>query len=55
MLGFGDLQISQVLDNLEHIFEMADIYRTEEIWYKRHAQEIIRVIGKNLSRHKYQQ
>ena len=31
MLGFGDLQISQVLDNLEHIFEMSDVYRTAEI------------------------
>ncbi|XP_068708396.1 uncharacterized protein [Montipora foliosa] len=45
MLGFGDLQISQVLHNLEHIFEMSDVYRTVEIWHKRHAQEIIRVIG----------
>ena len=45
MLGFGDLQISQVLDNLEHIFEMTDVYRTVEIRHKRHAQEIIRVIG----------
>ena len=45
MLGFGDLQISQVLHNLEHIIEMSDLYRTVEIWHKRHAQEIIRVIG----------
>lgn len=45
MLGFGDLQISQVLDNLEHIFEMSDVYRTVEIWHKRYTQEIIRVIG----------
>ena len=45
MLGFGDLQISQVLHNLEHIFEMSDVYRTVEIWHKRHAQEIIQVIG----------
>ena len=55
MVGFGDLQISQVLDNLGHIFEMADVYRTVEIWHKRLAQDIIRVIGKNLSQHKYQQ
>ena len=45
MLGFGDLQISQVLHNLEHIIEMSDVYRTVEIWHKTHAQEIIRVIG----------
>ena len=45
MLGFGELQISQVLDNLEHIFEMADVYRTVEIWHKRHAQEIVKVIA----------
>ena len=45
MLGFGDLQISQVLDNLEHIFETADVYRTVDIWHKKPAQEIIRVIG----------
>ena len=45
MLGFGDLQISQVLDNLEHIFEMSDVYRTVKIWHKRHALEIVQVIG----------
>lgn len=45
MLGFGDLQISQVLDNLEHIFEMSDVYRTVEIWHKRHALEIVQVIS----------
>ena len=45
MLGFGDLQISQVLDNLEYIFEMSDVHRTVEIWHKRHAQETIQVIG----------
>ena len=45
MLGFGDFQISQVLDNLEHIFEMSAVYRTVEIWHKRHVQEIIQVIS----------
>ena len=45
MLGFGDLQISQVLDNLQYIFEITDVYRAVEIWHKRHAQEIIRIIG----------
>lgn len=45
MLGFGDLQISQVLDNLEHIFEMSDVYKTVKIWHKRHALEIVQVIG----------
>lgn len=45
MLGFGNLQISQVLHNLQHIFEMSDVYRTVEIWHKRHAQEIIWIIG----------
>lgn len=45
MLGFGYLQISQVLDKVERIFEMSHVYRAVEIWHKRHAQEIIRVIG----------
>ena len=45
MLGFGDLHILQVLDNLEHIFEMSAVYRTVEIWHKRHVREIIQVIS----------
>ena len=47
MLGIGDFQISQVLDNLEHISEMSDVFRTVQIWHKRHAQEIIWVIGES--------
>ena len=46
MLGFGDLQISEVLHNVQHIFEMSVVSRTVEVWHKRHAQEIIWVIGK---------
>ena len=39
MVAFSKLQISQVLDNLERIFEVV------EIWDRRHAQQILSVIN----------
>ena len=45
MVGFIKLQISQVLDNLERIFALSDIFEVVEIWDRRHAQQILSVIN----------
>ena len=45
MVGFSKLQISQVLDNLEWIFALSDIFEVVEIWDRRHAQQILSVMN----------
>ena len=45
MLGFSEHQITQVVDNLETLFSLTDVYEVVEIWDKRHALEIISVIS----------
>ena len=45
MVGFSELQISQVLDNLEKIFALSDIHEVVEIWDRQHAQKILSVIS----------
>ena len=46
MLGFSKHQITQVLDNLDRIFSLFDVYKFVEIWDMQHALEILTVIGK---------
>ena len=45
MLGFFKYQIEQVVENMEAIFSFSDVYKFVEIWYKRHAMEILSVIN----------
>lgn len=45
MLGFSKHQITQVLDNLDRIFSLFDVYKFVEIWDMQHALEILTVIG----------
>ena len=45
MLGFSKHQITQVLDNLNMIFSLSDVYKVVEIWDMRHALEILSVIS----------
>ena len=45
MLGFSEHQISQVLENVASIFTLSDIYKSVEVWDKRHAQKILSVIS----------
>ena len=45
MLGFSKHQITQVLDNLDIIFSLSDVYKVVEIWDIRHALEILSVIS----------
>ena len=37
--------VSQVLDNLERIFALCDIFEVVEIWDRRHAQQILSAIN----------
>jgi len=45
MLGFSEHQISQVLENVASMFTLSDIYKSVEVWDKRHAQKILSVIS----------
>ena len=45
MLGFTDHQITQVLDNLDVIFSLPDVYGFVGIWDMCHAREILKVIS----------
>lgn len=45
MLGFFKYQIEQVVENMEAIFSLSDVYKFVEIWDKRHAMEILSVIN----------
>lgn len=45
MLGFSKYQIEQVVENMEAIFSLSDVYNFVEIWDKRHAMKILSVIN----------
>ena len=45
MLGFSEHQITQVLDNLDVIVSLSDVYRFVEIWDMCHARESLKVIS----------
>ena len=44
LLGFSDIQIQQVVDNIEHIFTISDICCFVEIWDMTHAHKILCII-----------
>ena len=45
MLGFSKYQIEQVVENMEAIFSLSDVYKFVEIWDKRRAMKILSVIN----------
>lgn len=45
VLGFSELQIQQVLNNIESLFIAQDIYEYIEIWDLRHANKILQVLA----------
>ena len=45
MLGFSKYQIGQVVENMEAIYSLSDVYKFVEIWDKRHAMKILSVIN----------
>lgn len=44
LLGFSELQIQQVLDNLHKLFSSSDICKFVEIWDMKHANKILSII-----------
>ena len=45
MLGFSKYQIEQVVENMQAIFSLSDVYKFVEIWDKRHAMKILSVVN----------
>ena len=45
LLGFTELQISQVMDNAEKIFSIDDVYFFVEIWNLKHAHKILEILS----------
>ncbi len=43
-IEFGSNQVQQVIENLEEIFSIEDVYKNVEIWRKEHANNIISII-----------
>lgn len=46
LLGFTELQISQVMDNVDKIFSVDDVYFFVEIWNLKHAHKILEILSK---------
>jgi len=46
LLGFSDVQITQVLDNCDMIFTLQDILNKVEIWDIKHAASILEMVNK---------
>ena len=46
LLGFSELQIQQVLDNLHKLFSSSDICKFVEIWDMKHCNKILSIIQK---------
>ncbi len=44
LLGFLELQIQQVLDNLDKLFSLSDICKFVEIWDQMHANKILYIL-----------
>lgn len=45
LIGFSELQISQVLEHCGHLFTLQDVYSFIEIWDIKHAASILTLIG----------
>ena len=43
-IEFGSNQVKQVIENLEEIFSIKDVYKHVEVWRKVHANNIIAII-----------
>lgn len=45
LLGFSELQISQVMHNLHKLFTIDDVCSTVEIWHLKHAYKILEILS----------
>lgn len=46
LIGFSELQISQVLEHCNHLFSLQDVHHFIEIWDVKHAVAILKFIAK---------
>ena len=46
LLGFSELQISQVLDNIDKLFTIDDVCSSVEIWHLKHAHKILEILSR---------
>lgn len=46
VIGFSDIQIQQIMDNLQHLFVLQDVCNFVEIWDIAHAHKILQIVGK---------
>lgn len=46
LLGFSELQISQVFENCDKLFSLDDVVKYVEIWDIRHAHKIMDIINR---------
>ena len=44
LIGFSELQISQVLEHCSHLFTLQDVHSFVEIWDIKHAVTILTLI-----------
>lgn len=44
LIGFGSVQIDQVLEKCDYIFTIEDVYKLVEIWHHDHASSIYNII-----------
>lgn len=44
VIGFGKIQINQVLENCGSIFSVDDVYKFVEIWHRNHAHSIYLIL-----------
>lgn len=46
VIGFSDIHIQQIMDNLKHLFVLEDVYNLIEIWDIKHAYNILQIVSK---------
>ena len=45
LFAFSEIQINQVLENLEYLFNLKDISNLVEIWDSKHSHKILQIIN----------
>lgn len=45
LLEFGAVQIQQAIDNAEHIFSISDVLKHVDIWQRKHAVSVLKILA----------
>ena len=48
LLEFGTDQIQQVIDKAEHIFSISDVLKHVDIWQRKHAVSVLKILNQLL-------